>query len=189
MILKNDIRNFWYNPAILIPIIRRDSRIICIIEQYKQIGMNNKWYSGSIARNDIEAGKWYIFVGDNNYPELQSFVKGHEYYSPEDGKISVGTDVITINCKGAFVDADSYNVKEVSKVEHPSHYTWLKNICGIEVIDITRHMTFNLGNVVKYVLRAGHKSEKGYSDKEKQIEDLKKARFYIDDEIKRLENE
>lgn len=94
------------------------------------------------------------------------------------------------------LDVDAGDIDEVEetisaedKVNHPSHYTWLKQLCGIEVIDITRHMDFDLGNVVKYVLRAGHKSEKGYSDKEKQIEDLKKARFYINDEIKRLENE
>lgn len=72
------------------------------------------------------------------------------------------------------------------RVSHPSHYTWLKDICGIEVIDITRHMNFNLGNVVKYVLRSGHKSEEGMSDSQKQIEDLRKAIFYLNDEIKRL---
>lgn len=70
------------------------------------------------------------------------------------------------------------------KVNHPSYYTWLKKLCGIEVIDITRHMCFNLGNVVKYVLRSGHKSEEGYSDFDKGIEDLKKAKWYLEDEIK-----
>lgn len=75
-------------------------------------------------------------------------------------------------------------LKVSDKVNHPSHYTWLKKLCGIEVIDITRHMCFNLGNVVKYVLRAGHKSEEGYSDFDKEIEDLKKAKWYLEDEIK-----
>lgn len=72
------------------------------------------------------------------------------------------------------------------RVDHPSHYTWLKDVCGIEVIDITRHMNFNLGNVIKYVLRAGKKSEEGISDIDKTIEDLQKAEFYIRDEIYRL---
>lgn len=72
------------------------------------------------------------------------------------------------------------------RVDHPSHYTWLKDVCGIEVIDITRHMNFNLGNVIKYVLRAGRKSEEGISNIDKTIEDLKKAEFYIKDEINRL---
>ena len=39
----------------------------------------------------------------------------------------------------------------LDKVNHPSHYTWLKDKCGIEVIDITRHMDFNLGNAIKYI--------------------------------------
>lgn len=75
------------------------------------------------------------------------------------------------------------------RVSHPSHYTWLKELCGIEVIDITRHMDFDLGNSIKYILRCGHKSEEGISDKEKAIEDLKKAVWYINDKIKMLENE
>lgn len=74
-----------------------------------------------------------------------------------------------------------------SRVNHPSHYLWLKEKCGIEVIDITRHMNFNLGNCIKYVLRSGHKSENGYTAVEKQIEDLKKAIWYLNDEIKMLE--
>lgn len=74
------------------------------------------------------------------------------------------------------------------KVNHPSHYTWLKDYAGIEVIDITRHMNFNLGNATKYILRSGRKAEEGYSSKNKAIEDLKKAIFYLNDEIKRIED-
>lgn len=79
--------------------------------------------------------------------------------------------------------------KSEEAVNHPSHYTWLKEKCGIEVIDITRHMDFNLGNSIKYILRAGHKSEVGLLDKEKQVEDLKKAVWYLNDKINMLENE
>lgn len=68
-------------------------------------------------------------------------------------------------------------------VEHPSHYAWLKEKCGIEPQDIMRHLNSNMGQVIKYVLRAGHKSEKGVTDKEKHIEDLEKALFYLKDEI------
>lgn len=73
-----------------------------------------------------------------------------------------------------------------NKVNHPSHYTWLKDKCGIEVIDITRHLDFDLGNAVKYILRSGKKTEQGYDDIEKEIEDLQKAIFYINDKIKLL---
>ena len=72
------------------------------------------------------------------------------------------------------------------KVNHPSHYTWLKDVCGIEVIDITRHMNFNIGNALKYLLRSGHKTEQGYTTDNKAIEDLEKAIFYIKDEINRI---
>ena len=72
------------------------------------------------------------------------------------------------------------------KVNHPSHYIWLKELCGIEVIDITRYLDFDLGNAVKYILRSGKKTEQGYDDIEKEIEDLQKAIFYINDKIKLL---
>lgn len=74
------------------------------------------------------------------------------------------------------------------KVNHPKHYTWLKDKCGIEVIDITRHMDFDLGNAIKYLLRAGVKTEEGYTEREKTIEDLRKAIFYINDKIDLLSN-
>lgn len=72
------------------------------------------------------------------------------------------------------------------KVNHPSHYSYLKELCGVEVIDITRHLDFDTGNAVKYLLRAGHKSEQGYDDTTKAIEDLQKAIFYIKDKINLL---
>lgn len=74
-----------------------------------------------------------------------------------------------------------------TKVNCPPHYNYLKDLCGIEVIDITRHMDFDLGNAIKYILRSGHKSEQGYSNISKQIEDLQKAIWYINDEIKLLQ--
>ena len=64
-------------------------------------------------------------------------------------------------------------------VNRPKHYT--SHPSGIEVIDITEHMNFCLGNVVKYVLRAEHKGN--------TLEDLKKARWYLNREIERREHE
>ena len=72
------------------------------------------------------------------------------------------------------------------RVNHPSHYGWLKELCGVEVIDITRHMDFDLGNAVKYILRQGHKTEEGMTDTAKAIEDLEKAIWYIKDKIKTM---
>ena len=73
-----------------------------------------------------------------------------------------------------------------SRVEHPNYYK-LSN--GIEVLDVIHDLPFNIGNVVKYVIRAGKKKEAGLSDKQKQLEDLTKAKFYIEDAIKQLNKE
>jgi len=63
-------------------------------------------------------------------------------------------------------------------VNRPAHY--LGHPSGIECIEITEHMGFCLGNAVKYIWRAGRKGD--------PIEDLRKAEYYIQREIKRLEN-
>ena len=50
-------------------------------------------------------------------------------------------------------------------------------------------MNFNRGNVIKYVSRAGKKASKALDDKKKEMQDLEKAKFYLEDEIKRLKQE
>lgn len=72
-------------------------------------------------------------------------------------------------------------------VEHPQHYT--SDPSGVECIQITRHRNFNVGNAIKYLWRNGLKESVGRESKDKQVEDLRKAIFYIEDEIERLENE
>lgn len=57
-------------------------------------------------------------------------------------------------------------------VNHPKHYT--SHPSGVECITVTRHMSFNLGNAIKYIWRA---------DMKNGIEDLAKAAWYIADEI------
>ena len=63
-------------------------------------------------------------------------------------------------------------------VNHPKHYT--EHPSGVECIEITEHFNFNIGNAVKYLWRQGLKGE--------QVEDLRKARWYIDREIARILN-
>ena len=63
-------------------------------------------------------------------------------------------------------------------VNHPTHYT--SDPSGVECIQITRHRNFNIGNAFKYLWRAGLK------DSAATVQDLLKAVFYIEDEIKRL---
>ena len=64
-------------------------------------------------------------------------------------------------------------------VEHPSHYC--SDASGVECIQITRWRNFNIGNAIKYLFRHGLK------DGNSSIQDLKKAIWYIQDEINRLE--
>jgi hypothetical protein len=71
-------------------------------------------------------------------------------------------------------------------VNHPSHYN--AHPSGVECIVVVEHMTFNAGNAVKYLWRAGLKGGPDEA-RAKQVEDLKKARWYIDREIQRLEAE
>ena len=71
------------------------------------------------------------------------------------------------------------------RVNHPSHYT--SHPSGVECITITEHYDFCVGNAIKYLWRCGLKVEEGMTPKDKEIEDLKKAVYYINRKIKNLE--
>jgi hypothetical protein len=61
-------------------------------------------------------------------------------------------------------------------VNHPKHYN--SHPAGIECIDVVEHLPFNVGNAIKYLWRADHKNG---------LEDLRKAAWYVQREIARLE--
>jgi len=65
---------------------------------------------------------------------------------------------------------------EHDNVNHPKHYT--QHPSGIECIEITEHMGFNLGNAIKYIWRAFLKDD--------PVENLRKATWYINREIARI---
>lgn len=66
---------------------------------------------------------------------------------------------------------------EIDMINNPPHYK--SHPSGIECIQIVEHMPFNLGNAMKYIWRNGEKGN--------PIQDLKKAAWYIQREIERLE--
>lgn len=70
-------------------------------------------------------------------------------------------------------------------VKHPAHYTYGKIECIDFILD--KQLDFPLGNAIKYIVRAGHKASADKTLLEKQIEDLEKAKTYIEFEIKYLE--
>lgn len=70
-------------------------------------------------------------------------------------------------------------IKEKEQVNHPSHYC--QHPAGIECIDVIRNYVCDIANALKYLWRAGLKEEMGKDDIEKEIEDLRKALWYIAD--------
>ena len=106
----------------------------------------------------------------------------------EEGKKSAISEMETAMCNAmqllkCFIDRKDKEQK-TDNVNHPSHYN--SHPSGIECIEIARHHNFNIGNTIKYLWRAGLKSEEGMEDTDKQVEDLNKAIWYIQDEIKRI---
>lgn len=73
----------------------------------------------------------------------------------------------------------------MESVDHPQHYNQKEIKCSkcsnyVECIDIVRHKNFNIGNAIKYIWRC--------EDKGKKVEDLKKAIWYLQDEIDKEQN-
>lgn len=66
-------------------------------------------------------------------------------------------------------------------VNHPKHYN--SHPSGVECIQVVEHMSFNVGNAMKYLWRAGLK------DAAPSLQDLKKAAWYINREIQKQEKE
>lgn len=112
-------------------------------------------------------------------------------------KVLVGKVLVTYSKGSLFITSDSIKanctliegsvIAKTEQVSHPSHYAWLKDLCGVEPLDICRHLDFNTGNAIKYLLRKD-KVDGNKTKTEKRIEDLRKAVFYIQDEIKLLEH-
>ncbi len=99
----------------------------------------------------------------------EEFKKGQEKYNVTDDMI-----------REALMPREFNNSVPHDPVNHPVHYNSspAKCECGrrIECIDVTRHMGFNIGNAIKYLWRCDLKSA--------SVEDLRKAAWYIADEIK-----
>jgi hypothetical protein len=79
--------------------------------------------------------------------------------------------------RGEIADIVTQTFHQKNVIDHPSHYT----SGGIEAIDVIEafDLGFNLGNVVKYVLRSGRKSG------DEPVESLRKAVWYLNREIER----
>lgn len=104
------------------------------------------------------------------------------YYLGDPNQI---TQQIEFDWDDYFDESNTLMGVEEDKVNHPKHYT--QHPSGVECIQVTEHYNFCVGNAIKYLWRAGLKTEANLDSKEKQIEDLNKAIWYIRREIENLE--
>jgi len=139
-----------------------------------------------------------VKVNYNENDDLVVFTEGEYYDSPEDNFLSLDWNgkTITVNITPDVAD----RCFQEDRINHPSYYninnpkiyvetgTGLKEVT-IECIDVIRNMPTWKGNVIKYAWRAGLKEEVGKSLFEKEIEDLEKAKCYIDDRINHLKQQ
>ncbi|MET9816904.1 DUF3310 domain-containing protein [Streptomyces sp. NPDC006355] len=130
-----------------------------------EIKFDNDEHLGLCTEDELEFE--HIYDALSAKPDVQIF--GDE----ESGKFVIDMS----ESQGIFLDAVKVDSRDDDVVNHPSHYT--SHPSGIECIQVTEHMNFNLGNATKYVWRAGLKSNN-------PIQDLQKARWYIEREIQRL---
>ena len=124
----------------------------------------------------------------NHIDNVQLHLVNSRLNNDEEGNKSAISEMETAMCDvmqllKCFIERNDKEQKADS-VNHPAHYN--SHPSGIECIEIARHHNFNIGNAIKYLWRAGLKSEEGMEDTDKQIEDLNKAIWYIKDEIKRI---
>jgi hypothetical protein len=96
-----------------------------------------------------------------------------DYYV--DSNMPAGSDPILVSPE-YLLEAQWAKAAEPDVVNHPPHYT--SHPSGVECIQITEHMNFNLGNALKYIWRADLKHDDA-------TEDLEKAKWYIEREIAR----
>ena len=144
---------------------KADLEYIAGSEFVESVDPNNIYDSFNIKVVDMVGG-WCLI----SFPE-------------RDGTICVNMDKLT----KASVLVSEFTDKKAEQVSHPSHYAWMKDLCGVEPLDICRHLDFNTGNAIKYLLRKD-KVDGNKTKTEKRVEDLRKAVFYIQDEIKLLEH-
>lgn len=135
-----------------------------------------KLLSREEARRALKKGKAVVgFLEEEGKWSMTSF-SGASQKTPEtlsDGVLKKAEAIINER----VVKDVLYGKEGFDPVNRPKHYNMHPS--GVECIQVTRHMNFNIGNAIKYLWRAGKKDA--------EIQDLKKAVWYIQDEIKRLE--
>ena len=119
---------------------------------------------------------WLLNYGTGDVAQLYRTKRGLVFDDLTQSAATFGS-----NNKDEIVASQSVSTAPPVDNINPAHYR--SHPSGIECIDVTRWMNFNLGNAVKYIWRCTLK----HGTLAGQLEDLKKAVWYLSDEIERLE--
>jgi hypothetical protein len=114
-----------------------------------------------------------------NKSNLPFILEEHGWVWMDEARTKVSRESLVELEKDGWTWINSYNYlpEPESDAINPKHYTHFK---GLEVIDLAEQLNYNRGNVVKYVARAGVKNV------DTEMEDLEKAKWYIEREIERI---
>lgn len=99
-------------------------------------------------------------------------------------KVSDGNNKYEVDCSKIKVEKIDFSSNKKEMVNHPDHY----HPGTYEAINVIENwdLNFNLGSAIKYISRCGLKPDAELSKKEKTLEDLRKAAWYVNREIERL---
>lgn len=145
-------------------------------------------FTGVITKYDEDPPKATVSFDD--YKGLGEYYPSElEYIGTHPGSLdpvscSVSEQLIAVFSGDALIDDIDIEESVEDNVNHPSHYT--SHPSGVECIEITEHYDFCVGNAIKYLWRAGLKRDADKSELDKELEDLKKAKWYIDRKISLL---
>ena len=140
-----------------------DAKMRWLAEELKQEDVDKVGLRFCITRNDclkcnfdpicVHDNTPILFTIDRNdgltwfCSSVETDYRLTAYFSTESiMKFGKKYDILTAAKEGS----ENENTEQVF---HPSHYAWLKDLCGIEPLDICRHIDFNTGNAIKYLLR------------------------------------
>lgn len=124
--------------------------------------------------HDPDARRSALHTAATEYSGAITYHPKGALFSPELGKAG-GLQKITITPGGGGKQENTMGVDILNPFHYRSHPS------GVECIQVTEHMNFNLGNAIKYIWRAGLKSN-GIAD------DIRKAIWYLERELKRASN-
>lgn len=144
------------------------------------------------AKIDVVIDKLVSYIKDYTKHELEDALESEEQFNGDESDCVVSYTDICDSIKRQI----HYNENDICKdeqdaqydsVNHPSYYA----DGNIEVIDYIedKNLGYHLGTAIKYISRAGKKHEQGMTAKEKEIEDLRKAVWFINRKIEQLQKD